>query len=168
MEKYFLVFGHCGRCRPDTFNLVSPSNVSRPHDGLTHISFLPETLRSLVGDGSIPPPSLSASPVELYQRRKLAKKMAETGEELEPVHRPPPKPYRPFSTFAILLVPEIFLAFFFASLLYLQFYASLTLFSTALKNSYGLSELKIGLCYLYVPFSCGFPPKVNVFPAHRV
>lgn len=116
------------------------------------ISFLPETLRSLVGDGSIPPPSLSASPVELYQRRKLAKKMAETGEELEPVQRPPCKPYRPFSTFAILFVPEIFLAFFFASLLYLQFYSSLTLFSTALKNSYGLSELKIGLCYLYVPF----------------
>lgn len=112
------------------------------------IFFLPETLRSLVGNGSIPPPSLSASPVELYQRRKLAKKMAETGEELEPVQRPPPKPYRPFSTFAILLVPEIFLAFFFASLLYLQFYSSLTLFSTALKNSYGLSELKIGLCYL--------------------
>ncbi|OWT38522.1 hypothetical protein AYX14_05816 [Cryptococcus neoformans] len=112
------------------------------------IFFLPETLRSLVGDGSIPPPALSASPVELYQRRKLAKKMAETGQELEPVQRPPPKPYRPFSTFAILLVPEIFLTFFFASLLYLQFYASLTLFSTALKNSYGLSELKIGLCYL--------------------
>lgn len=94
--------------------------------------------------------------------------MAETGEELEPVQRPPLKPYRPFSTFAILLVPEIFLAFFFASLLYLQFYSSLTLFSTALKNSYGLSELKIGLCYLYVPFPGGFLVKANVLSVHRV
>ncbi|ODN72868.1 hypothetical protein L202_08295 [Cryptococcus amylolentus CBS 6039] len=112
------------------------------------ILFLPETLRSLVGDGSIPPPSLNTSPIVLYQRKQMAKRLAEEDGEMEPVVRPEPKPYRPFSTFMILLTPEIICCFVFTSLLYLQFYSSLTLFSTALKNSYHLSELKIGLCYL--------------------
>ncbi|WRT65469.1 uncharacterized protein IL334_002412 [Kwoniella shivajii] len=112
------------------------------------ILFLPETLRSLVGDGSIPPPALSASPMILIQRRKMAKKLRESGEEGEIIERPPKKPYQPLSAFLMLLSPEIILTFVFVSLLYLEFYSILTVYSTALKNTYGLSELKIGLCYL--------------------
>ncbi|WVQ94439.1 hypothetical protein IAU59_001518 [Kwoniella sp. CBS 9459] len=112
------------------------------------ILFLPETLRSIVGDGSIAPPALNTSPIVLMQRRKMAKKLRESGEEGAEVHRPPPKPYQPFSAFMILFTPEILLVFLFVSLLYLEFYSILTVYSTALKESYGLSELKIGLCYL--------------------
>ncbi|WVQ73805.1 hypothetical protein IAR50_003386 [Cryptococcus sp. DSM 104548] len=110
--------------------------------------FLPETLRSIVGDGSIPPPKLNSSPLELYRNRKLAKIQAPAGTSVEQVKRPPRKPYQPLSSFMLLFVPEIFFVFFWSSLLYMEFYASLTLFSTALKDKYGLSVIKIGLCYL--------------------
>lgn len=53
-------------------------------------SFYPETLRSIVGDGSIPPPALNASPMVLYHRHQQKK----AGIEPEPVERPPHKPVR--------------------------------------------------------------------------
>ncbi|EIW69113.1 hypothetical protein TREMEDRAFT_31494 [Tremella mesenterica DSM 1558] len=126
------------------------------------IFFLPETLRSLVGDGSIPPPALNCSPGVLLQRRRMQKANDDLAPE-EHIERPPRKKvslrltpsyctpdiqYEPLSAFIILLTPEILLVFIFVSLLYVEFYNNLTVYSTALKDSYGLSELKIGLCYL--------------------
>ncbi|KAM0753667.1 MFS general substrate transporter [Meredithblackwellia eburnea MCA 4105] len=111
------------------------------------ILFYPETLRSLVGDGSIPPPALNTSPIILLQRRNMARK-AKTEEEQEEVVRPPKKPYEPFSAFAILFQPEILLVFTWVSFLYSEFYCGLTVFSTALKDSYKLTDLQLGLCYI--------------------
>ncbi|KAK8861358.1 hypothetical protein IAR55_002177 [Kwoniella newhampshirensis] len=112
------------------------------------ILFLPETLRSLVGDGSIPPPAFNASPLQLMRRRKMEKALSEKGEVGEEIERPPRKPYEPLSALTVLFIPEILLVFLWASLVYLEFYATLTVFSTALKDTYKLSEIKIGLCYL--------------------
>ncbi|WVQ77779.1 hypothetical protein IAR50_007469 [Cryptococcus sp. DSM 104548] len=117
------------------------------------VLFMPETLRSLVGDGSIPPPPLNTSPIVLIQKHNAARKAAAADSPPEPVEefeRPPrkPKQYQPFSTFAILATPEIICCFIFVSLLYLQYYCSLTLLSTALKDSYKFNEIKIGLAYL--------------------
>ncbi|WVQ62951.1 uncharacterized protein L199_001100 [Kwoniella botswanensis] len=109
------------------------------------ILFLPETLRSLVGDGSIPPPALNTSPIILLQQRRMKKELMEDEEKVE---RPPRKKYQPLSAFMILLTPEIILIFLFVSLLYLEFYSILTVYSTALKDTYKLTELQIGLCYL--------------------
>jgi hypothetical protein len=50
---------------------------------------MPETLRSLVGDGSIPPPPLSMSPPMLWHRRQMKRELAKTGGEKEHVERPP-------------------------------------------------------------------------------
>lgn len=126
-----------------------------------HTSFYPETLRSIVGDGSIPPPALNASPIAIYQTRKHKAELKAAGIEEEPVERPPPKKvsfvcphrqadiqYQPLSAFMILFVPEVFLIFIVVSFPYLNFYCLLTVFSTALKDTYGLNELQIGLCYL--------------------
>lgn len=103
----------------------------------------PETLRSLVGDGSLPPPAICASPIEIWQRRqrKKAEKAeadarAERGEP-EPetdrateVIRPPRKKYNPLTAFQCLLVPEVLLVFVWVSLPYLEFYVSNVLTSS--------------------------------------
>ena len=98
---------------------------------------MPETLRSIVGDGSIPPPPLNMSPPMLWRHRKVKHQLAKTGEEGEHIDRPPRKKvrlclveqegadgqYQPLSSFMILLTkPEITLAFIFTSLLYMEFY----------------------------------------------
>ncbi|ORY25281.1 major facilitator superfamily domain-containing protein [Naematelia encephala] len=108
----------------------------------------PETLRSVVGDGSIPPPPYCMSPIMLFRHRRMQKEMKKRGEEGQKIERPPQKPYHPLSAFMILFTPEILLFFIFVSFLYLEFYCVLTIYSTALKNTYHLNDLKIGLCYL--------------------
>ncbi|ODO09660.1 hypothetical protein I350_01873 [Cryptococcus amylolentus CBS 6273] len=119
------------------------------------IFLLPETLRSLVGDGSIPPPPLNRTPIQVYQNHKTSKARAAA------VHPPPfysyahtnlVMQYQPLSSLMLLLIPEIILVFFWSSLIYMEYYASIALYSTALKDQYGFSEIKIGLCYL----PCGF------------
>jgi hypothetical protein len=73
------------------------------HDGLIRTSLMPETLRSLVGDGSLEPPTLNASPTMIYRRHKLAKQAKERAEkgqvveEVEEVIRPPRKKVGPVS-----------------------------------------------------------------------
>lgn len=61
-------------------------DIADPHPR----SFMPETLRSLVGDGSIPPPPLNMSPPMFWRYRK-AQKHGEGGEKVD---RPPRKPVR--------------------------------------------------------------------------
>ncbi|KAG8990670.1 hypothetical protein FRB94_013187 [Tulasnella sp. JGI-2019a] len=112
------------------------------------ILFFPETLRSLVGDGSIPPPTLNSSPIMLIKKRRMAREAKARGDRAEKMERPPRKKYQPLSAFMILFTPEIVMIFIFVSLLYLEFYCVLTVYSTALKDTYKLSELQIGLCYL--------------------
>jgi hypothetical protein len=55
---------------------------------LMRFSVLPETLRSLVGDGSIRPPAICMSPIALFQQRRVEKRIEATGEAQEPVERP--------------------------------------------------------------------------------
>ena len=49
---------------------------------------MPETLRSLVGDGSIPPPRLNSSPQQLWQHHKATVERKRTGVEKVHVDRP--------------------------------------------------------------------------------
>ncbi|KAL8291258.1 hypothetical protein RQP46_002236 [Phenoliferia psychrophenolica] len=81
-----------------------------------------------------------------FLRRKARRDPDHEAEEK--VDRPAKKPYQPLSAFWILFTPEILLLFIFTSLLYLEFYCVLTVYSTALLDTYHLTELQIGLCYL--------------------
>ncbi|ODN82263.1 hypothetical protein L202_02546 [Cryptococcus amylolentus CBS 6039] len=120
------------------------------------IFLLPETLRSLVGDGSIPPPPLNRTPIQVYQNHKTSKARAAAGLATKEVERPPRKPAISTPVFINALAnprdhPGLFLEFW-SSLIYMEYYASIAPYSTALKDQYGFSEIKIGLCYL----PCGF------------
>ncbi|ORY29520.1 major facilitator superfamily domain-containing protein [Naematelia encephala] len=111
------------------------------------ICFQPETLRSLVGDGSIPPPLLNCTPAALLRRRRdnqASKDRGEEIQELQTVHRK----FKPWASFVLLLEPEIILLFLWASLYYALWYAILTLFSTLLRDRYHVNEIIIGLAYI--------------------
>lgn len=104
---------------------------------------MPETLRALVGDGSIPPPMLNASPQMCLQRRKMERELKANGQEKEHVDRPPKKKVCPahlksgseqlmrvqfnvLAAFTILVTtPEITTPLIFTALLYLVFYSIL-------------------------------------------
>jgi hypothetical protein len=88
MASDILVPHYLLRCSPPTSSLVS----TLPRIRSLTISLLPETLRSLVGDGSIPPPMLNCTP-QAYRRRRREEKQAEKeGRPPVLVDRPPRVP----------------------------------------------------------------------------
>ncbi|RSH94560.1 hypothetical protein EHS25_004364 [Saitozyma podzolica] len=111
------------------------------------IFFFPETLRSLVGDGSLPPPLLNCTPAALVRRKRELRELKERGEDLVDLgtHR---GKFKPWASFVLAFEPDLMLIFVWASLYYAMWYGVLTIFSTLMKNEYGASEIVIGLTYI--------------------
>lgn len=92
LEIYLLVLDHILRCRPSTGRVVSAVVKLLGRRKMLNRSLLPETLRSLVGDGSIPPPMINCTPV-MYRRRRQEKRKAQgEGTECRVTDWPPRTP----------------------------------------------------------------------------
>ncbi|KAJ9109769.1 hypothetical protein QFC19_001999 [Naganishia cerealis] len=113
------------------------------------IFFLPETLRSIVGDGSLPKPWYNRRPQESLKLREEAKNRFGKGilppEEVLKLQR---KKFKPLQSFRMLLFPDVILMLLYSSLIYAQYYCVLTVYSQLLKKNYGYNDIQIGLCYL--------------------
>lgn len=110
--------------------------------GLRFDSFLPETLRSLVGNGSIPPPTISRPVLPLVGRR--ATKITSTS--------PVPRTRKPFQNpLRLLFNPDILILLSFNGLVCAVFYAVNASIATIFHETYPeLSQTQLGLCYLGV------------------
>ena len=111
---------------------------------LTNVSwrFLPETLRRLVGNGSILPPKIYRPLIPLVGRGRQS---IVSGRAPRP---PLENPLRIF-TYLDMLIPM-----FFNAILYSIFYAFIATLSTLFKSTYPhLNETEIGLCYLAPGFA---------------
>ncbi|KAI0081828.1 MFS general substrate transporter [Panus rudis PR-1116 ss-1] len=100
----------------------------------------PETLRALVGDGSIPPPKYYRAPIPIIGQKRIQ----HTG-----VERPPPKPVpNPFTIFLYLDI-SILLAF--NGVVCLVYYGINTSIATLFHEVYpDLTETELGLCFLSI------------------
>ncbi|KAF7334766.1 MFS domain-containing protein [Mycena sanguinolenta] len=110
---------------------------------LTLILFLPETLRSLVGNGSIPPPTISRPVIPLFGRGARARS---TGTA------PPTRKRKPFQNpLRLLFNPDILILLTFNGLICAVFYGVNTSIATVLHETYPtLSETELGLCYIAI------------------
>lgn len=107
---------------------------------------LPETKRSIVGDGSVKPKKLmNMSPVWLIPH--FRKKQVNNLETLE---KPNTQPLllKLMDVPRIIFHKEIALVLYPSALFYTSWTMSLTAMSTVLSSEYGFSILKIGLCFL--------------------
>lgn len=105
-------------------------------------------MRAIVGDGSVNPPRINRGPFYHFQHKVMEKRIESEGLRGVPQVLPKRRRFDPLSTFKILFVPEVLLTFIVSSIPYVEFYCCLTIFSTVLKEKYGLSDLMVGLCYL--------------------
>ncbi|KAF7793391.1 hypothetical protein EIP86_004503 [Pleurotus ostreatoroseus] len=104
-----------------------------------HRSFLPETLRSLVGDGSISPHRLNRALIPIIGRGHVGL----TDEQL------PKKPF--VNPLRLFLRPDVFLLLVFNATLYAVFYGVTASISSLFSDIYPfLSETAIGLCFLAI------------------
>ncbi|WVF73228.1 hypothetical protein IAT40_008047 [Kwoniella sp. CBS 6097] len=105
---------------------------------------LPETLRSIVGNGSVPPFRLARSPLERYTSNRVYDGAA---------------PSRGFSLnllgpIRILVAPEVILVSFFLAIHYATWQMALTAQATLFENMYPLSEINNGLTFIANGFGC--------------
>ena len=99
--------------------------------------FLPETLRAVVGNGSIPAPKWNRALIPIIGRTSLNSSS----------HRPPPA--RTPNPLKLFTAPDLVLNLFASSIIYSNFIAVTATLATLFDQNYpSLTETDIGLCYL--------------------
>lgn len=107
------------------------------------VLFLPETLRSQVGNGSIPAPKWNRALIPIIGRSTL------DVDSTRPPPRPLPNPFKLFKE------PDLICLLFSTGTLYAAFYAVTATISSLFEEHFPwLSETQIGLCYLSVGGAC--------------
>ncbi|KAF4448023.1 putative dityrosine transporter [Fusarium austroafricanum] len=103
--------------------------------------FLPETCRSVVGNGSITPPWWNMSLIGYLKQRKQ--------EHIESVvEQPRRKRPNPFASLKMVFEKETGLVLGFSALMYGGYYMVLATLSSQLASRFNYSSIVVGLCYL--------------------
>ncbi|KAI0133722.1 putative MFS transporter [Xylariales sp. AK1849] len=120
---------------------------------------LPETSRSIVGNGSIPAPLWNMSLLAYLQNRKQRNA---AGASRTSVHKPASRAFgvqlNPLSSLKLFLDKETCLLLLYSGLIYASSYMVLSSMPDQLQEKYGFDTLHISLCYL----STGFGTMTSV------
>lgn len=130
--------------------------------------FLPETLRAMVGNGSIPARGINRSLVSVWQehqrQKRLGKEGAAEADAASLAAKPPKKGWKDVSPFAPLKMfgeKDVFLLLTFNSACYTLFYTVTTSTGTTFKDTYHLNETQLGLCFIANGAGCLFATSIN-------
>ncbi|BGP33415.1 hypothetical protein JCM10296v2_005216 [Rhodotorula toruloides] len=131
------------------------------------ILFLPETLRSLVGNGSIPARGMNRSLVSVWQQRQRRRRAGGDGREVDEASlaaKPKKKGWRdvrPFAPLKMFREKDVFLTLTFNSMCYTLFYCVTASTGTTFKSTYNLDETSLGLCFIANGVGCLAATFVN-------
>jgi len=104
------------------------------------LALLPETLRAIVGDGSIPPPPLYKPLVPVIGRSRV---------NIDPTAKAPRRKFR--NPLLLFLYPDVSLLLLYNAILYSVFYGVTASISTLFQTVYpSLTEIETGLCFLSI------------------
>ncbi|KAH0837732.1 hypothetical protein AYO21_09361 [Fonsecaea monophora] len=112
---------------------------------LVIVLVLPETLRSMVGNGAEEPKRYAMSPLALYQRKKHFRQDTNPSAEGE---KPAPKRTDFLGPAKILFHWNTFCAIFYVAVHYAAWQMVLTAVSVLVKQKYHTSEIQVGLIFL--------------------
>ena len=115
------------------------------------IIILPETLRSMVGNGSIAPKGMSKSVLSYIQLRRHSRSDSVGPEMPLPSKKGPIDFLAPFRIFVGMEVTYIIA---FLAIYYTGWQIVITVMSTLFKQVYGLSEIQIGLTFIANGVGC--------------
>ena len=112
------------------------------------IVVLPETLRALVGNGSIPPKGLAKSPLDYLQRRRVDEEVLVRSASQTTTAQSMKARLDIMEPLRIIFRLDVTFAIFFISVYYMAWQMVLTVLSTLFQSIYHLTEIQIGLCFL--------------------
>ena len=107
--------------------------------------FVPETARSVVGNGSIPPSRLFMTPSQHLERKRNPMPASEADQATLKAKR---KRLNPFAALKILGEKEGGVTLGFGALMYGGYFMVLTTLPTQLTERFGFNSVQVGLCYL--------------------
>lgn len=110
--------------------------------------FLPETSRSVVGNGAIPPQRWNRSIKQMFFDKPRQDDFAETATLAPPKRRP-----TPIDSFRLSCEKETALLLAASALLFAGYSMVLSSMPSELEDKYGFNALQVGLCYL--PYGFG-------------
>ncbi len=113
---------------------------------------VPETARNVVGNGSIPPPPINRTLLDVWQRRRGRGHHQGTSAMPQPPTRKLHFP-NPLRALRVVFEKDISLLLVYCAILYVVFIMIVATLSTIFSDIYALNELQIGLCYL--PYGVG-------------
>lgn len=128
------------------------------------VCFLPETCRSIVGNGSIPPQPWNISLLSYLRQRKLQEaRVGPVAEaQLRTLARRRRRP-NPLEALSIATEKETGMIILTSALLYAGFFSVLSSLPSQLQAKFNFNSLRIGLCYL--PYGLGgFSARWTVGP----
>lgn len=129
------------------------------------ILFLPETLRSIVGNGSIPARGINLSLLSIWQERRRSRSSFNDDEiSIVSADKPPKKTWKdvkPFAPLKMFREKDVLAILTFNSATYSLFYATTASTGTVFKAVYGLNESELGLCYIANGVGCLMATFVN-------
>ncbi|KAK5055310.1 hypothetical protein LTR84_013060 [Exophiala bonariae] len=111
------------------------------------VAALPETLRSIVGNGSVKANGLAKSYLGVYQRTRYFKSIEDSTFASQQGQEPPRK-VDLLGSLRVLTHPNTFVAIAFVGIHYMVWQMVLTALSTLAKGVYHTSESQIGLLFL--------------------
>ncbi|KAJ6099908.1 hypothetical protein N7467_001443 [Penicillium canescens] len=112
--------------------------------------FFPETVRGIVGDGSLPPQKWNMSLISHLKSRKSREDgvISPANASKQKLKFP-----NPFQTLAIVFQKDIGIILFCNAILFAGFYDVSATIPSIYNELYGLDDLQVGLCY--IPFGLG-------------
>jgi MFS family permease len=119
---------------------------------LVLVIVLPETLRSMVGDGSLPVKGLSNSLLSHLQRHRHRNENVRSSEVSPRINKR--SPVNILGAIQIIFGFEVTFIIIFLSILYTTWQMQITAMSTLFSRTYGLTGIQIGLTFLANGFGC--------------
>ena len=137
--------------------MVTEKTPAATLSALTGTTPSPQTARSIVGNGSIPPPSLNASVTSAYRWKKTLRDH-EAQADAEPLPEPKKLPRTVpipniVAAIAIIFEKDVGPLMFFMSLFVMANYAVMVPIQDVIRRQYSFNDLQVGLCF--IPFSIG-------------
>jgi MFS family permease len=119
------------------------------------VLFLPETLRSKVGNGSLPIKDFAKYPLIWFQHRRGIITTSESRAiDSSTPSEPKKTPLNFLGSLQILFRREVFCIVIFVSIYYTGWQMSIAAMSTLFKNTYNLSDISIGLTFIANGVGC--------------
>jgi MFS family permease len=117
---------------------------------------LPETLRSLVGNGSVPAKGLASSPIAYIQRGRHPGIPAAVSTDISVQAQISKKkvPVNILGPLQMIVGLEVTYIMFFMAIGYTSWQVIITVMSTLFETTYGLTDLQIGLTFIANGFGC--------------